>query len=55
MDLLVLIGVRFLEAMFFLGMAGSTLVLLLTTIEDVETLTESDEPTPTIQSPTTRT
>lgn len=55
MDLLVLIGVRFLEAIFFLGMAGSVVVLLLTTIEDVETLTESDEPNPTIQTPSRRT
>ena len=47
MDLLVLIAVRVLETMFFVGMAGSTIVLLLTTVEDVETLTESDEPTPT--------
>ena len=50
MDLLVLIGVRFLETMFFLGMAGSVIVLLLTTIEDVETLTESDEPVHTNQT-----
>ena len=44
MDLLVHIGVRILETMFFLGMLGSCIVLILTTIEDVETLTESDEP-----------
>ena len=50
MDLLVLIGVRILETLFFVGMAGSVVVLLLTTIEDVETLTESDEPARTTQT-----
>jgi hypothetical protein len=44
MDLLVHIGVRILETLFFLGVVGSTVVLVLTTIEDVETLTESDDP-----------
>ena len=43
MDMLVHIGVRILETMFFLGMLGSCVVLVLTTIEDVETLTESDD------------
>jgi hypothetical protein len=44
MDLLIHIGVRILETLFFLGVVGSTVVLVLTTIEDVETLTESDDP-----------
>jgi len=44
MDLLILAGVRILEVLFALGVLGSTIVLVLTTIEDVETLTESDEP-----------
>jgi hypothetical protein len=47
MNLLVLVGVRILETMFFLGVAGSCVVLLLTTIEDIETLTESDDPVQT--------
>ena len=44
MDFLILMGVRLLEGLFALGVLGSTVVLILTTIEDVETLTESDEP-----------
>ena len=47
MDFLILAGVRILEVLFALGVAGSTVVLLLTTIEDIETLTESDEPSHT--------
>ena len=47
MDFLILAGVRILEVLFALGVIGSTVVLLLTTIEDIETLTESDEPTHT--------
>ena len=47
MDFLILAGVRILEVLFALGVVGSTVVLLLTTIEDIETLTESDEPTHT--------
>ena len=47
MDFLILAGVRILEVLFALGVVGSTVVLLLTTIEDVETLTESDEPSHT--------
>ena len=46
MDLLVRIGVRILETMFFLGVAGSAVVVLLTIVEDVETLAESDDPAP---------
>ena len=47
MDLLIGVAVGCLEALFALGVIGSTVVLVLTTIEDVETLTESDEPTHT--------
>lgn len=36
-------GIRVLETMFFLGMVGSTLVLVLTAIEDVETLMDSKD------------
>jgi hypothetical protein len=43
MDMLV-IGIRVLETMFFLGVVGSIVVLVLTTIADIETLTESDDP-----------
>jgi len=43
MNLLV-IGIRVLETMFFLGVVGSIVVLVLTTIADIETLTESDDP-----------
>jgi hypothetical protein len=44
MGFLVTAGIRLLEAMFALGWAGTTVVLLLTAIEDVETLAEPDEP-----------
>jgi hypothetical protein len=38
MDLLITIAVRLLETMFVLGGIGSFLVLILTGIEDLETL-----------------
>lgn len=44
MDLLIRLAVGALEALFAIGVVGSAIVLILTTIEDVETLTESDEP-----------
>ena len=44
MDLLIRLAVGALEVLFAIGVLGSTIVLILTTIEDVETLTESDEP-----------
>ncbi len=44
MNLLVMIGIRTLEAMFAAGWIGTVIVLLLTAIEDVETLIEKDEP-----------
>ena len=40
----ILVAVGALEVLFAIGVLGSTVVLVLTTIEDVETLTESDEP-----------
>lgn len=43
MGLLATIGVRVLEAMFAVGVAGSAIVLVLTGIEDVETLMGSDD------------
>jgi hypothetical protein len=43
MGMLAIIGVRALETMFTVGIAGSIIVLILTGIEDVETLFGSDE------------
>ena len=37
------VGVRVLEGMFALGVAGSVLVLILTTIDDAKVLFSSDE------------
>ena len=42
MGLAVTIGVRLLEGMFALGTVGSVLVLILTGIEDIETLLGKD-------------
>lgn len=44
MGFLITAGIRLLEAMFVLGWAGTAIVLLLTAVEDVETLVEPDEP-----------
>ncbi|HUJ94057.1 MAG TPA: hypothetical protein VLW84_02240 [Terriglobales bacterium] len=44
MNLLATIGVRTLEVMFVAGWFGTAIVLLLTAIEDIETLVEKDEP-----------
>lgn len=43
MGVLAHIGMRTLEAMFFVGGLGSAVVLILTTIEDVIMLTESED------------
>jgi hypothetical protein len=43
MQTLLTIGVRLLEAMFAVGSVGSLLVLILSGIEDMETLFGSDE------------
>ena len=43
MEMLSAFGVRVLETMFAVGMAGSVIVLILTGIEDIETLFGSDE------------
>lgn len=45
--MLVTIVIRLLESMFAVGMIGSVVVLVLTAIEDIETLLGSDEPTHT--------
>jgi hypothetical protein len=42
MGLAATIGVRLLEGMFALGTVGSVLVLILTGIEDIETLLGKD-------------
>ena len=44
MSVLVTIGIRTLEVMFAAGWIGTVIVLLLTAVEDVETLLEKDEP-----------
>ena len=38
--------IHIVEWMFIIGILGSAVVILLTTIEDVETLLEPDEPPP---------
>lgn len=43
MGLLVTFGVRLLECVFALGLAGSAVVLVLSGIEDMETLFGSDD------------
>jgi hypothetical protein len=49
MDTLVTIGVRLLEVMFVVGALGSCIVLILSAIEDVETLLGSEEHTPPVE------
>jgi len=44
MNPLIAVLIRILEGMFVAGMAGSAIVLVLTTIEDIGTLMEKDEP-----------
>ena len=44
MNVLAIFGVRILEVMFAAGWFGTLIVLMLTGIEDVETLIEKDEP-----------
>jgi hypothetical protein len=43
MGLLVTFGVRLLELIFAVGLAGSAVVLVLSGIEDIETLIGSDD------------
>ncbi len=38
--------IHIVEWMFVIGLVGSAIVILLTTIEDVQTLFERDEPPP---------
>jgi hypothetical protein len=37
-------GIRIIETLFVLGILGSAVVVILTTIEDVRTLFKKDEP-----------
>jgi hypothetical protein len=43
MSVFVTVAIRVLEAMFFIGGIGATLVLILTGIEDIETLLGADD------------
>jgi len=43
MQLIVILGIRLLEGMFAVGMAGSAVVLIVTGIEDLETLFGSED------------
>jgi hypothetical protein len=43
MSILVVLGVRFLEGMFIVGALGSVVVLVLSGIEDLETLFGMDD------------
>ena len=43
MDFLIMIAVRFLEAMFALGLVGSLGVLLVSFVEDIETLFDLED------------
>jgi hypothetical protein len=44
MRFLLIIGIRLLELLFVVGVIGSAIVLVLSGIEDIETLVRSDEP-----------
>jgi hypothetical protein len=44
MDVLIAVLVRIVEIMFFVGLAGSAVVWLLTTVEDVENMFSGEEP-----------
>jgi len=43
MNVLVVVGIRLVELMFALGAIGSAVVLILSGIEDIETLVGSDD------------
>jgi hypothetical protein len=40
---------RFLEALFLIGIVGSLIVVVITTVEDLAVLFERDEPAPGIE------
>jgi len=51
MSFVISTGIRLLEFLFFAGWVGSLLVILLSGIEDVETVLGGDEPEPRPPSP----
>lgn len=50
MDLLFTILIRILEAIFVVGWIGTLIVLLLTGIEDLETILKHDQPAPGMET-----
>lgn len=50
MDLLFTALIRLLEIMFVVGWAGTAIVLLLTGIEDLETILRRDQPAPGMET-----
>ena len=46
MNYLIVALVKILEGLFVVGLAGSVIVLLLTTIEDIVTMVSRDAPVP---------
>jgi len=46
MDWLIKVGIWVLEFLFFAGLIGSALVILLSGLEDIETILEKEEATP---------
>ena len=53
MDFVTAIGIRVLEFLFFAGWIGSLLVILLSGIEDFETILSKETPDPRPPSPPT--
>lgn len=51
MDFLAASGIRILEFLFFAGWIGSILVILMSGVEDVETILSRDKPEPRPPSP----
>jgi len=51
MDFVIATGIRILEFMFFAGWIGSLLVILLSGVEDFETILSKDEPSTRPPSP----
>jgi len=51
MDFLASAGIRILEFLFFAGWIGSLLVILLSGVEDFETILSKDTPEPRPPSP----
>jgi hypothetical protein len=43
MDFLIMVGARFLEALFLVGLLGSLGVLLISFVEDAETLFDMED------------